>query len=180
MDNPEGFRFCGRCGVALGGDADPVVRQERKVVSVLFCDLVEFTASAESADPEDVSLALGTYHALVREQIERFGGTLEKLVGDAAVGVWGAPVSHEDDAERAVRAALSIVDVVGVDVRVAVNTGEALVRLSPLVDMGEGLVGDVVNTASRLQTVAPLVVWLSVRRRCLLPATRSSTSGWSR
>ena len=131
-------------------------REERKVVSVLFCDLAGFTASADSADPEDVSRELGAYHAAVRGEIERFGGTVEKFIGDAAVGVWGAPVGHEDDAERAVRCALAIAGAAGIDVRVAVNTGEALVKLAPEVDMGEGLVGDVVNTASRLQSVAPV------------------------
>ena len=75
------------------------------MVSVLFCDVVGFTASAASADPEDVSRQLGEYHAVMRGEIERFGGTVEKFIGDAAVGVWGAPVAHEDDAERAVRAA---------------------------------------------------------------------------
>src|SRR5690242_14559373 len=98
-------------------------REERKVVSVLFCDLVGFTASAHSADPEDVRRVLGEYHAGVRAVIERFGGTVEKFIGDAAVGVWGAPQAHEDDAERALRAALAILDAVAVDVRIAVNTG---------------------------------------------------------
>ena len=127
QENPDGFRFCGSCGTAL--DASPLVRQERKVISVLFCDLVGYTATAQAADPEDVSRMLAAYHGLVRVEIERFGGAVEKFIGDAAVGVWGVPVAHEDDAERAVRAALAILDAVEADVRVAVNTGEALVRL---------------------------------------------------
>ena len=125
-------------------------------MSVLFCDFVGYTASAHSADPEDVRRILGEYHAGVRAVIERFGGTVEKFIGDAAVGVWGAPQAHEDDAERAVRAGLAIVDSVGVEVRVAVNTGEAFVRVRLGRD-GKGMVvGDVVNTASRLQAVAPV------------------------
>jgi class 3 adenylate cyclase/tetratricopeptide (TPR) repeat protein len=155
QQNPEGFQFCGRCGAELNGAA-PRRREERKVVSVLFCDLVGSTAAADSADPEDVSRALHLYHEVVRGEIERFAGEVEKFIGDAAVGVWGARVAHEDDAERAVRAALAIIEAVSVDVRVAVNTGEALVRLEPEVDLGEGLVGDVVNTASRMQNVAPV------------------------
>src|SRR4249920_2940946 len=82
-------------------------REERKVVSVLFCDLVGFTATTQASDPEDVSRMLGAYHAAVRGEIERFGGAVEKFIGDAVVAVWGAPVAHEDDAERAVRAALA-------------------------------------------------------------------------
>src|SRR4249919_1301671 len=154
-ENPEGARFCNGCGAAFGDEA-PQPREERKVVSVLFCDVVGFTASAASADPEDVSRQLGEYHAIVRGEIERFGGTVEKFIGDAAVGVWGAPVAHEDDAERAVRAAFSMIEGVGVGVRVAVNTGEVLVRLDPRLDSGVGVVGDVVNTASRLQAIAPV------------------------
>jgi class 3 adenylate cyclase/tetratricopeptide (TPR) repeat protein len=132
-------------------------REERKVVSVLFCDLVGFTASAHAADPEDVSRSLTAYHLAVREEIERFGGVVEKFIGDAVVGVWGAPQVHEDDAERAVRAGLAIVESAGVEVRVGVNTGEALVRVSPASEAGQGMaVGDVMNTASRLQAVAPV------------------------
>jgi class 3 adenylate cyclase len=154
-ENPDEARFCNACGTAFAGEATQP-REERKVVSVLFCDMVGFTTSAASADPEDVSRQLREYHAVVRREIERFGGTVEKFIGDAAVGMWGAPVIHEDDAERAVRAAFSIVEGVGVDVRVAVNTGEVLVRLDPRLDSGVGVVGDVVNTASRMQAIAPV------------------------
>ena len=125
-------------------------------MSVLFCDLVGFTASAHATDPEDVSRSLRAYHAQVRSEIQRYGGAVEKFIGDAIVGVWGAPVAREDDAERAVRSALSIVEAAEADVRVAVNTGEALVRLAPSADQGVGVIGDVVNTASRLQAVAPV------------------------
>lgn len=158
-ENPEGARFCNGCGADLAAEP-PRVLEERKVVSVLFCDLVGFTASTETADLEDVSRELGAYHAAVRDEIERFGGTVEKFIGDAVVGVWGAPVVREDDAERTVRSALGIVDSVTVGVRVAVNTGEALVKVDAGADPGVGVVGDVVNTASRLQSIAPVGVVL--------------------
>ena len=138
---------------------------ERKVVTVLFCDLVGFTAMSESADPEDVDRLLSEFDRLARTVVVAHGGTLEKFIGDAAVGVFGVPVAHEDDPERAVRAGLRIleglVDVrpVGsgpVRARVGVNTGRALVRLDVDPRAGEGfLTGDAVNTAARLQAAAP-------------------------
>src|SRR5512132_2946877 len=106
------FSFCPFCGAALTGRPAAHVREERKVVSVLFCDLVGFTAASERADPEDVRARIRPYHARLREEIERYGGTVEKFVGDAVMAVFGAPVAHEDDAERAVRAGLSILDAV--------------------------------------------------------------------
>ena len=131
--------------------------KERKVVSVLFVDLVGFTAQSESADPEDVDALLRGYHRDVRHEIERYGGTVEKFIGDAVVAVFGAPVAHEDDPERAVRAALRILDATDLDIRIAVNTGEVLVDLDSRPEQGEGMVtGDAVNTASRLQGAAPL------------------------
>ena len=131
--------------------------RERKIVSVLFVDLVGFTAQSEAADPEDVDALLRGYHRDVRREIERFGGTVEKFIGDAVVAVFGAPVTHEDDAERAVRAALRIVEATDLDVRLAVNTGEVLVNLERDPAQGEGMVaGDVVNTTSRLQNAAPV------------------------
>ncbi len=136
------------------------------MVSVLFCDLVGFTALADNADPEDVKATLRPYHARVEKEIHRFGGTVEKFIGDAVMAVFGAPVAHEDDAERAVRSALRVVETIAelneVDprlrlaVRLGIYTGEAVVSLAPEADR-EGLVaGDVVNTASRLQEVAPV------------------------
>ena len=130
-------------------------------MSVVFCDLVGSTARAERMDPEDVRAALSSYHARVRAELERRGGTLEKFIGDAVVAVFGAPRVHEDDAERAVRAALAIrdwaVEEENVDLRLAVNTGEALVSVDARTASGEGLVaGDVINTAARLQTAAPV------------------------
>ncbi len=135
-------------------------RRERKVVTVLFADLVGFTARAESLDPEDVEAILRPYHERLRTELEQRGGTVEKFVGDAVMAVFGAPVTHEDDPERAVRAALAIRDGIVEDgkleVRIAVNTGEALVNVDARPQVGEGMVaGDVVNTASRLQSSAP-------------------------
>ena len=136
-------------------------RKERKVVTVVFADLVGFTARAETLDPEDVEAILSPYHARLRSELERFGGTVEKFIGDAVMAVFGAPTAREDDPERAVRAALAIRDWAaeseGLEVRIAVATGEALVSLDARPESGEGMVaGDVVNTAARLQSAAPV------------------------
>jgi len=158
QENPEGFRLCGMCGAALVPAAAPP-REERKVVTILFTDLVGSTARAEGLDPEDVSATLSAYYAQLRAELERFGGTVEKFIGDAVMAVFGAPVSHEDDAERAVRAALAIRESIGeeLQIRTAVNTGEALVALGAKPGEGDAMVaGDVVNTAARLQSAAPV------------------------
>jgi class 3 adenylate cyclase/tetratricopeptide (TPR) repeat protein len=162
-ENPERARFCLACGTALEA---PPTGEERKVVSVLFVDLVGFTAGADRADPEDVRATLRPYHERVSREIERFGGTVEKFVGDAVMAVFGAPVSHEDDPERAVRAGLRILDAIAelneqeqldLSVRAAVATGEAVVQLGAQPGTGEGIAtGDVVNTAARLQGAAPV------------------------
>ena len=135
-------------------------RQERKVVTVVFCDLVGFTSQAETLDPEDVAAILRPYHARVRTELERYGGTVEKFIGDAVMALFGAPVTHEDDPERAVRAALAIRDFAvenELELRVGITTGEALVQLDAQPDAGEGMAsGDVVNTAARLQSAAPI------------------------
>jgi len=136
------------------------LRRERKIVTVLFADLVGFTARAESLDPEDVEAILRPYHDRLRTELEQLGGSVEKFVGDAVMAVFGAPVTHEDDPERAVRAALAIRDGIVEDgtleVRMAVNSGEALVNVDASPEAGEAMVaGDVVNTASRLQSAAP-------------------------
>jgi class 3 adenylate cyclase len=109
-ENPEHARFCHACGAALA-EAVPV-GEERKLVSVLFVDLVGFTGRSDRADPEDVRATLRPYHERVKADIERFGGTVEKFIGDAVMAVFGAPVAHEDDAERAVRAGLRILDAI--------------------------------------------------------------------
>jgi class 3 adenylate cyclase/tetratricopeptide (TPR) repeat protein len=135
-------------------------RRERKVVTVVFCDLVGFTSRAETLDPEDVEAILRPFHERVRSELERHGGTVEKFIGDAVMALFGAPTAHEDDPERAVRAALAIRDYAlqgGVELRVGVTTGEALVSLDANPAGGEGMAaGDVVNSAARLQTAAPV------------------------
>jgi class 3 adenylate cyclase len=166
-ENPEGFQFCGYCTAPLTEPAPVAAREERKVVSVLFCDLVGFTAASEQQDPEDVRARIRPYHARLRREIERYGGTVEKFVGDAVMAAFGAPVAHEDDAERAVRAGLRILEAIAelneadpdldLQVRVGINTGEAVVALGARPEQGEGIVtGDVVNTAARIQTAAPV------------------------
>ena len=160
QENPEGFRFCGACGAAL--DVAPAGRrEERKVVTVLFADLVGFTSRAEQMDPEDVRALLAPYHARLRQELERYGGTVEKFIGDAVMALFGAPLAHEDDPERAVRAALAIRDWVREEeelhVRVAVNSGEALISLGARPEAGEGMAsGDLVNATARLQSAAPV------------------------
>src|SRR6184192_1199728 len=118
-------------------------RRERKVVTVLFADLVGFTARAEELDPEDVAAILRPYHERLRIELERHGGTVEKFIGDAVMALFGAPVAHEDDPERAVRAALAIRDWAReeetVQVRIGITTGEVLIRLDARPEAGEGM-----------------------------------------
>jgi class 3 adenylate cyclase/tetratricopeptide (TPR) repeat protein len=168
--NDPGDRFCGECGTALAGAARgpeaaraalPAV-SERRLVSVLFADLVGFTTLSEHRDPEDVREFLSQYFDRCRTLIEQFGGTVEKFIGDAVMAVWGSPVAREDDAERAVRAALAITQAVtalgseagmrDLRARAGVLTGSAVVELG---GQTEAMVaGDTVNTASRLQGIA--------------------------
>ena len=159
--NPDGAEYCASCGSPLAE-----TREERKAVTILFCDLVEFTSRFDQADPEDVRETLATYHRRVRREIERFGGTVEKFIGDAVMAVYGAPVAHEDDAQRAVFSALRIPPAIEelnetnrdlpLSVRIGVETGVAVVSVgSKRSDQGIAI-GDVVNTASRLQGVAPI------------------------
>ena len=139
--------------------------EERKVVTALFCDLVGFTATSDGADPEDVDRMLTSYFDMARAHIELHGGLVEKFIGDAVVGIFGVPVAHGDDPERAVRAALRIAEdattlrALGgspLRLRVGINTGPALVRLDATPGSGERFItGDSVNTASRIQSVAP-------------------------
>jgi class 3 adenylate cyclase/tetratricopeptide (TPR) repeat protein len=160
FDASADARFCPSCGAPLGASS----QEERKLVSVLFVDLVGSTARADGADPEDVRDRNQLYYQETRERIERHGGVVEKYIGDAVVAVFGAPLARSDDAERAVRAALSILEGIrelnerhpGLDlaVRGAVCTGEAVVAVDSM--PADALVtGDVVNTASRLQNAAP-------------------------
>ena len=184
-----GARFCGECGTNLRGSSNgpaavhaehasvaavsaptsadattaPAATAERRLVSILFADLVGFTSLAEGRDAEAVRDLLTRYFDTAREVVGRYGGTVEKFIGDAVMAVWGAPTAHEDDAERAVRAALDLVEAVqglgaavgaaGLQARAGVLTGEAAVTVGA---EGQGMVaGDLVNTASRLQAVAP-------------------------
>jgi class 3 adenylate cyclase len=129
-------------------------------VTVFFCDLVDFTAHSERLDPEKVRAIQGPFYRRVRAELERYGGTVEKFIGDAVMALFGAPIAHEDDPERAVRAALAIRDWTAehgeLQVRIAITTGEALVHLEAKPLAGEGMAsGDVVNTAARLQAAAP-------------------------
>ncbi len=173
--NEPGEKFCGECGTALDGaapttssarepqaDRQAAATAERRLVSVLFADLVGFTTISESKDSEDVQELLSQYFDTCRRIIGRFGGTVEKFIGDAVMAVWGTPVATEDDAERAVRAALDLtaaVSALGDEVgapelraRAGVSTGEAAVTLGA---EGQGMVaGDLVNTAARIQSVA--------------------------
>ena len=168
--NAPNARFCGACGAPLAAPSAAVpsdVDEERKVVSVLFADLAGFTAGSDGADPEDVKARLRPYFALAREAIESVGGVVEKFIGDAVVGVFGAPTSREDDAARAVQAAWGIARAIDglnehdptleLSIRIAVDTGEAVVDLNANPERGETIAtGDVMNTASRLQHEAPV------------------------
>jgi class 3 adenylate cyclase/tetratricopeptide (TPR) repeat protein len=149
-ENPDGFRFCGSCGAELLGAETQV--GVRKTVTVLFCDLVGSTALGERSDPEVLRELMARYHTELRTILERHGGTVEKFVGDAAMAVFGIPHVHDDDALRAVRAAVEMRDAVtrfSLEVRIGVNTGEVVAG------MGETLVtGDAVNVAARLEQAA--------------------------
>ncbi|GAC1569717.1 MAG: adenylate/guanylate cyclase domain-containing protein [Candidatus Dormibacteria bacterium] len=175
--NAPGLKFCGECGSPLASQPRPVVVEiprtadiapdggaatERRHVSVLFADLVGFTSLSETRDPEEVRELLSKYFDASRRLIDRLGGVVEKFIGDAVMAVWGTPAAREDDAERAVRAALGLVEAVvalgfeagipSLKARAGVLTGEAVVTLGA---RGQGMVaGDLVNTASRIQSAA--------------------------
>ncbi len=171
--NSASVKFCGECGATMKTDAaaaaaptaaasTPATESsaERRLVSVLFADLVGFTTLSENRDAEETRELLTRYFDVARAVIERHGGTVEKFIGDAVMAVWGAPTAHEDDAERAVRAALELVAAVpgiadgstAIQARAGVLTGEAAVTIGAT---NQGMVaGDLVNTASRLQSAA--------------------------
>jgi class 3 adenylate cyclase len=173
--NLPAAKFCSECASPMAGGAaramapagQPVATRdalpsdataERRLVSVLFADMVGFTTYAEGRDAEEVRDLQSRYFETVSDIIARYGGTTEKFIGDAVMALWGAPIAHEDDAERAVRAGLELVDAVrglgpALEARAAVLTGEAAITLGAT---NQGMVaGDLVNTASRLQSVAP-------------------------
>ncbi len=164
-ENPDDARFCNGCGGVV--TVDVAGREERKIVTAVFVDLVGSTARAEQLDPEDVRSLLRRYHDTLRRALEGYGGTVEKFIGDAVVAVYGAPTAHEDDPERAVRAALAARDAIAdlndrdetldLHVRVGVATGEALVSVDARPEAGESMVaGDVMNSAARIQAAAPI------------------------
>ncbi len=176
-------RFCLACGAPAGrgvsSSTTPQARSERRVTSVLFGDLVEFTALSEGRDPEEVRELLGGYFERCRMIVSRYGGTIEKFVGDAVMAVWGVPTAHEDDAERAVRAGMELVDSIGgfgeltdmpgLSMRVGVVTGEVAVTVGAT--QQAMVAGDAVNTASRLQAeAAPGAVWVDEQTRALTAA----------
>jgi class 3 adenylate cyclase len=185
----EGGAFCGQCGAALARETEPPLAAttpvaERRVTSVLFGDLVGFTPMSESRDAEEVRELLSAYFAQCRVVIGRYGGVVEKFIGDAVMAVWGVPVAHEDDAERAVRAGLELlaaVSAMGADLgvpelamRVGVVTGEVAVTVGAT---AEGMVaGDAVNTAARVQSAAdPGRLWVDETTRSLAAAAITFT-----
>ena len=214
---PAGFSFCTSCGNPLagsgshhprptdvGGDepadgftrrqiaevAPDAVASERRLVSVMFCDLEDSTGLAESLDPEEVRDILSHYFRTAREIVARYGGTIEKFIGDAVVGVWGTPVAREDDAERAVRAAMDIVAEVArmqdaalprpLAARAAVATGESAVILG---QQDQGMVaGDIMNMAARLQSVAEpgSVLMNDATRRATVSVIKARPAGTQR
>jgi DNA-binding SARP family transcriptional activator len=148
-------------GDAVTEFGQPAAREERKLVSVLFVDLVGFRTTSDLGDPEDVRARLRLFHAAVKREIERFGGTVESFIGEALMAVFGAPAAHEDDPERAVRAALAIRQSISemeeeLPVRMAVDTGVALVSLDARREDEQLTAGGVVHGAQRLQAAAPL------------------------
>ncbi len=146
-ENRDEARFCDACGAPLTASAP--ASEQRKTVTVLFCDVTGSTALGERLDPEALRATMGRYFDVARAAIERHGGTVEKFIGDAVMAVFGVPQVHEDDALRAVRAALELRDAVEIDVRIGVNTGGVVTG------SGDSLVtGDAVNVAARLEQAA--------------------------
>src|SRR5436190_8999099 len=147
-ENSDAARFCELCAAALGGGSG----ERRKVVTVLFCDVVGSTALGESTDPEALRGLLGRYFDEMKAIVERHGGSVEKFIGDAVMAVFGVPQLHEDDALRAVRAAVEMrgaLPTLGVEARIGVNTGEVVVGTAERL-----ATGDAVNVAARLEQAA--------------------------
>jgi class 3 adenylate cyclase/tetratricopeptide (TPR) repeat protein len=161
QENPEGFKFCGRCGGGLAVEG-AVPREVRKTVTVVFSDVTGSTALGERLDPETTRRVMGRYFDVMRAAIERHGGTVEKFIGDAVMAVFGIPTLHEDDALRAVRAAADMREALGglneeldrdfgvrIEARLGVNTGEVVAGEGPTL-----AIGDAVNVAARLEQAA--------------------------
>src|SRR3954467_3357335 len=167
-ENPPQAKFCFSCGTAMAEAPPPVApSEERKVITAIFVDLVGSTARSENLDPEDVKALVAPYHAKVRGELEGHGGTFEKFSGDAILALFGTPKAHEDDPERAIRAALAVGrgiaelneedEWLDLHTRIGIHTGEALVMLGANPGEGEwSAAGDVLNTAARIQSAAPV------------------------
>jgi len=162
---PGSFKFCGACGSPLTPDHRPPELEERKIVTALFADLTASTELASRLDPEDLRGILRPFFTAMVEEIERFGGTVEKFIGDAVVAVFGVPVAHEDDPERAVRAALAMqrrLQALNADLRpttgddlamrIGVNTGEVVTAVG--IDRDALVTGEVINVAARFEGIA--------------------------
>src|SRR4051794_14672623 len=167
QNNPEAAKFCLECGSPLVAVESAGPAEERKLITAVFCDLVGSTARSERLDIEDVKELVSPYHARVRAELERHGGTFEKFSGDAILALFGTPRAHEDDPERAVRAALAVRRALAelnaedewldLHFRIGINTGEALVMLDARPSEGEwSAAGDVMNTAARIESAAPV------------------------
>src|SRR5438034_2839461 len=166
QDNPDVAKFCLACGSPLEAAEPRAPAEERKLITAVFCDLVGSTARSESLDVEDVKALVAPYHARVRAELERHGGTFEKFSGDAVLALFGTPKAHEDDPERAIRAGLAVRRALAelnaedewldLHIRIGIHTGEALIMLGARPSEGEwSAAGDVLNTAARIQSAAP-------------------------
>ena len=171
QENPDVAKFCLACGTPMATAPAPapveVRTEERRLVTAVFTDIVGSTASAEQLDPEDVRARLAPYYVEARRELELHGGSVAKFIGDAVVALFGAPTAHEDDPERAVRAAFAVTKAIeelnatdewlNLNIRTGVNTGDAIVILgsNPGEEIGEAA-GDVMNTAARIQGAAPI------------------------
>src|SRR2546423_2608070 len=173
QENPDVAKFCLACGSPMATAPAPAAApvetkvEERRLVTAVFTDIVGSTASAEELDPEDVRARLAPYYIEARRELELHGGSVAKFIGDAVVALFGAPTAHEDDEERAVRAAFAVTkaieelnatdDWLNLNIRTGINTGEAIVVIgsNPGEDIGEAA-GDVMNTAARIQGGAPI------------------------
>src|SRR6059058_2626392 len=168
QENPDVAKFCLACGAPIVvAEAPASVAEERKLITAVFCDLVGSTARSESLDVEDVKALVAPYHARVRAELERHGGTFEKFSGDAVLALFGTPKAHEDDPERAIRAGLAVRRALAelnaedewldLHIRIGIHTGEALIMLGARPSEGEwSAAGDVLNTAARIQSAAPI------------------------
>lgn len=171
QENPDVAKFCLACGTPIATAPAPAPvetrTEERRLVTAVFTDIVGSTATAEQLDPEDVRARLVPYYAEARRELELHGGSVAKFIGDAVVALFGAPIAHEDDPERAVRAAFAVTkaieklnasdDWLNLNIRTGVNTGDAIVVVgsNPGEEIGEAA-GDVMNTAARIQGAAPI------------------------